>query len=360
MHLQKLSLFNFKNYGETLFEFSPQANCFTGLNGKGKTNVLDAIYYLCMCKSFFNATDSLNIKHNEVFFTIHGTFTLNENTEDIFCGLKQGHKKVFKRNQKEYNRLAEHIGLLPVVMVAPVDQELITGGSEERRKFMDSIICQYDKVYLDDLTAYQKILQQRNALLKQMNTQGYFEAGSLQIWDEQLIGYATRIYATRQRFVTDFVPLFNRFYQTISSSAETVDLTYESHLHQPQFEEQLHNALKRDRALQFTTVGTHKDDLVFRINQQTAKRFGSQGQQKSVVLALKLAQFDLLKNARGLKPVLLLDDVFDKLDETRVSKLMELVSHHTFGQLFITDTNADRVLNIFKSINTTIKNFTLD
>lgn len=359
MHLQKLSLFNFKNYGEASFDFSQQANSFTGLNGKGKTNVLDAIYYLCLCKSFFNATDSLNIKHNEAFFTIHGVFNLNDHTEDIFCGLKQGQKKIFKRNQKEYNRLAEHIGLLPVVMVAPVDQELITGGSEERRKFMDSIICQYDKVYLDDLSSYQKILQHRNALLKQMSRTNSVDDSSLQVWDEQLVSYAIKIYAVRQRFVNDFAPLFNRLYQTISGSAEEVNLTYDSHLLEDNFAAQLQLAFSRDRLLQYTSVGVHKDDLILTINNHPAKRFGSQGQQKSLVVALKLAQFELLKKTRGLNPILLLDDIFDKLDETRVSKLMELVSNHTFGQLFITDTNAERVLNVFNGIGTEIRNFTL-
>ena len=359
MHLQKLSLFNFKNYSESSFEFAPQANCFSGLNGKGKTNVLDAIYYLCMCKSFFNAKDGLNIKHDENFFTIHGEFCLKENTEDIFCGLKQGQKKIFKRNQKEYNRLAEHIGLLPVVMVAPIDQELITGGSEERRKFMDSIICQYDKVYLDDLTSYQKILQHRNALLKQMSKTNVVDEGALQIWDEQLVSYAIKINATRNRFVTDFTPLFKNFYHTISGDKEAVNLAYDSHLQEGDFANQLQRAIMRDRMLQYSTVGTHKDDLLLTIDKHPAKRFGSQGQQKSLVVALKLAQFELLKNARGLKPILLLDDIFDKLDETRVSKLMELVSHHTFGQIFITDTNAERVLSIFEEIDIPIKNFTL-
>ncbi len=359
MHIRKLSLFNFKNYSEATFEFAPQANCFTGSNGKGKTNVLDAIYYLCMCKSFFNATDSLNIKHDQSFFTIHGIFSLNNNTEDIFCGLKQGQKKIFKRNQKEYNRLAEHIGLLPVVMVAPVDQELITGGSEERRKFMDSIICQYDKVYLDDLTNYQKILQHRNALLKQMSKSNNADESSLQIWDEQLVSYAIKLYATRNRFVNEFAPLFTDFYKTISGETETVRITYDTHLHEGDFAEQLKRAFTRDRLLQYTTTGTHKDDLIMQIDGHPAKRFGSQGQQKSVVVALKLAQFELLKNARGLKPILLLDDIFDKLDDKRVNKLMSLVSHHTFGQLFITDTNDERVLSIFEGIQTPIKNFVL-
>lgn len=359
MHLKQLSLFNFKNYAESTFEFSAQANCFSGLNGKGKTNVLDAIYYLCMCKSFFNATDSLNIKHDASFFTIHGIFNLNGNTEDIFCGLKQGQKKIFKRNQKEYSRLAEHIGLLPVVMIAPVDQELITGGSEERRKFMDSIICQFDKIYLDDLTTYHKILQQRNALLKQLSKTSSADVSALQIWDEQLVSYAVKIYAARKRFVNDFDPLFKNFYSVISDDTEEVTLTYDSHLHEADFMQQLQHAFLRDRMLQYSTIGTHKDDLILRIGNHPARRFGSQGQQKSLVVALKLAQFELLKNARGLKPILLLDDIFDKLDETRVSKLMELVSHHTFGQIFITDTNAERILSIFGSIDTPIKNFIL-
>ncbi len=359
MHLQKLSLFNFKNYDETIFEFSAQANCFSGLNGRGKTNVLDAIYYLCMCKSFFNASDSLNIKHGESFFTIHGSFNLKDNKQDIFCGLKQGQKKIFKRNQKEYSRLAEHIGLLPVVMVAPIDQELITGGSEERRRFIDSIICQYDKIYLDDLTAYQKILQQRNALLKQMSKLNVVDQSALQIWDDQLVSFAIKIHAARSRFVEDFVPLFKNFYQTISGDSESVNIAYDSHLNEGDFLQHMQRAFIRDRALQYTTVGVHKDDLILTIGGHAAKRFGSQGQQKSLVLALKLAQFEVLKKASSLKPILLLDDIFDKLDETRVSKLMELVSHHTFGQLFITDTNAERVLSIFERIEIPIKNFVL-
>lgn len=359
MYLSRLALFNFKNYSEAEFDFSPGANALTGANGSGKTNILDAIHYLCLCKSYFHSTDSLNIRHDSAFFSIAGKFHLGEGEggDDVFVGMKAGQKKIVKRNQKEYNRFSEHIGLLPVVMVAPIDQELITGPGDERRKLMDNIISQYDHLYLENLVNYNKVLQQRNALLKQSGKGAYVEASMWQIWDEQLAVYGTRIHEARKEFIARFVPVFNRYYAYLTDDSEQVNFGYESKLHVEPLISLLQKAHSRDLMLQYTSVGVHRDDLELLLNNYPVKKIGSQGQQKSFVLAVKLAQFELIKESSGVKPFLLLDDIFDKLDIHRITRLMELVSNDTFGQLFITDTAEEHIRGVFERINVELKVF---
>jgi DNA replication and repair protein RecF len=360
MFLRKLSLLNFKNYADADLTFSNGANAFVGDNGEGKTNLLDAIHYLSLCKSYFNPLDNQNIKHDAEFFVLQGGYDVNGTEENISCGLKRNQRKVFKRNQTEYARLAEHIGLIPVVMISPVDSMLITEGSEERRKFIDSIISQYDGLYLDDLINYNKVVSQRNALLKQFAQSRRVDAASLEIWDAQMIPLAQKIYNHRLQFINRFIPGFKSHYQFISGGKEEVMIHYESHLHHGNFSDILKAALEKDLMLQYSSAGIHKDELNFTISGYPVKRFASQGQQKSFLIGLKLSQFDFIKEIKKLKPILLLDDIFDKLDDTRVSRLMELVSKDSFGQIFITDTHPERVKSIFEKINIEIKVFRVE
>jgi DNA replication and repair protein RecF len=359
VHLKSLSLLNFKNYEEADLSFSNEVNCFVGNNGEGKTNLLDAVHYLSFCKSYFNPIDSQNIRFEQDYFMLQGTFQKAEKEEAIYCGMKRGQKKQIKRNKKEYTRLADHIGLFPVVMISPNDSELITEGSEVRRKFVDSIISQYDRTYLENLIQYNKALTQRNALLKQFHEGRYFDADSLEVWDMQLVELAQRIHEGRKDFLSDFIPLFQHYYSFITSAKETVSLSYRSHLNDGDFDTILKAAMRKDRMVQHTTVGIHKDDLLLEISGYPLKKFGSQGQQKSFLIALKLAQFDIIKRVKEMMPILLLDDIFDKLDHTRVKRLMELVSDRKFGQIFITDTSTDRVADLFTDIPIEFKLFTI-
>jgi DNA replication and repair protein RecF len=343
MFLKQLSLVNFKNYEELDARFSEKINCFVGNNGEGKTNVLDAIHYLSFCKSFFNTIDSQNIRHNEGFFVIQGIFDKGGEESEVYCGIKRNQKKVFKKNKREYDRLSEHIGQYPLVMISPSDSELINGSSEYRRRFLDGIISQYDKVYLDKLISFNQVLKQRNALLKHFHETRSFDSETLEIWDEQLVIHGRTILQVRENFLKQFIPLFNSHYKFISNSRENVLLSYENSLGDRDFRSALLTTLSRDRAVQYTTVGPHKDDLELMIDGYSLKKYGSQGQQKSFLLALKLAQFEFIKDQKNTKPLLLLDDVYDKLDESRFSKLLEMVSSDKFGQVFITDTHADRM-----------------
>jgi len=357
MHLKKLSVLNFKNYPETELQFSSRINCLTGNNGEGKTNILDAIHYLSFCKSFFNPIDSQNILHESPFFLIQGVFEGSEQEDDIYCGLKRNQKKQFKRNKKEYSRLADHIGLYPLVMISPADSELITEGSESRRKFIDSVIAQFDRDYLENLISYNKVLSQRNALLKQFADSRQFDRTSLEIWDMQLIEYGKKVHLKRHDFINSFITIFQKYYELISGGREDVGMGYISHLNDTAFADVLEKALNRDRAMEYTTVGIHKDDLEFTINGYPLKKYASQGQQKSYLIALKLAQFDFIKNIKKVTPILLLDDIYDKLDDRRVKQLMELVSSDNFGQLFITDTHPTRLAHLFLSTNADFKVF---
>ena len=352
MYLQKLSITNFKNHSEAGFEFSEKINCFIGNNGVGKTNILDAIYYLSFCKSYFNQVDVQNIKHGEDFFAVHGTYLKNKDKTDLVsCVQQRNHKKQFKLNKKTYSRLADHIGLFPLVMVSPYDRDLINEGSEVRRKYLDSVISQFDKIYLDDLIKYNKALAQRNVLLKHFAEGNYFDGSALVIWDEQLINLGKEIYRKRKDFFNLFTPIFQKYYSFVSLDKEVVSIKYDSHLADGDFALQLKESLSRDRMLRYTTVGIHKDDLVLRINGYPVKKFGSQGQQKSFVIAIKLAQFDYTSEIKGYKPVLLFDDIFDKLDKNRVKQIVKLVSENSFGQVFITDTQKERIKSVFLSLD---------
>ena len=350
MYLRKLTLFNFKNYSEASLGFSEKINCFTGLNGVGKTNLLDAIHYLSFTKSYFNLVDSQNIKHDEDFFAIHGEYVRNGNGYDeVSCIQRRNQKKQFRLNAKDYDRMADHIGEFPLVMVSPYDRDLINEGSELRRKYMDSVISQFDHFYLDDLITYNKSLAQRNALLKDFAEKRYFDRTSLEIWDEQMLGPAARIFARRNVFIEGFLPVFRKYFEFISNGRDVVDIDYNSDLSSNDMKTLLNTNQQRDLGARYTTAGIHKDDLEFTIGGYPVKKFGSQGQQKSFVLAIKLAQFDYTQGIKGFKPVLLLDDIFDKLDSSRVSQLINLVGDNSFGQVFITDTQPERVNKIFET-----------
>ncbi|MCK5823608.1 MAG: DNA replication/repair protein RecF [Bacteroidales bacterium] len=346
MYLKNLSLINFKNYEQLEIEFSQKINCFVGDNGVGKTNLLDAVYYLSFCKSRFNLIDSQNIKHDENFFVIQGNYYIRNENESVYCGIKRNKKKQFKRNKKEYKKLSDHIGLIPLVLISPYDSNLIIAGSDERRKFLNGVISQFDKQYLEDLIKYNRALSQRNSLLKNFAKTNTFNIETIEIWDEQLIKLGTSIYEKRVNFVNELMPVFQKYYEIISNGNEEVKLNFSSQLHDFDFPELLKNAIERDRILQYTTVGIHKDDLIFKLDDFLIKKNGSQGQQKTFLVALKLAQFDYMKNIYGFKPILLLDDVFDKFDLFRVKQIIKLVAENNFRQIFITDTNKDRVKNI--------------
>ncbi|MBS7566522.1 DNA replication/repair protein RecF [Mucilaginibacter sp. Bleaf8] len=360
MYLQQLSIINFKNYSEAELIFSDGVNAFTGNNGAGKTNLLDAIHYLSLCKSYFNTVDSQQIKQGTDFFIINGTFDKNDIPETVACSVKRAQKKIFKRNKKDYQRLADHIGLFPIVMVSPYDVSIIMEGSEERRKFIDNVISQTDNHYLDELITYNKILSNRNALLKSIAETGRFDPGLLEVLDEQLIASGNVIFGKRRSFMESFTSIFSKYYQFITEDAEQVQLVYESQLLQHSFAELLTKTTEKDRILERTTAGIHRDDLQFSIHGMPLKKFGSQGQQKSFLIALKLAQYNYLQQQKGFKPLLLLDDIFDKLDEKRITKLMQMVSAHEFGQVFITDASTNRVRTIFNQIQVDVKLFKVE
>ena len=359
MFLKNISLFNYKNFTEADFEFDTKINCFVGKNGVGKTNILDAIYHLANGKSYFNPISNQNIKHGEEFFVIDGNFVKEERTEQIICSMKKGQKKVLKRNGKIYDKFSDHIGFIPLVIISPADRDLIIEGSETRRKFLDNVISQSDTVYLRWLIQYQKALSQRNALLKYFFLNRVFDEDTLSIYNEQLNDYGQQIFEKRKDFLLKFIPIFNQFHQEITESAEKVQIVYQSDLFEKDTQTLLVENITKDKMLQYTSVGIHKDDLSFEIEGHPVKKFGSQGQQKSFLIALKLAQFEFVKNQSGEKPILLFDDIFDKLDEHRVSKIIEMVNKDEFGQLFISDTHQERTENIVKSTHQSYKIFTL-
>jgi DNA replication and repair protein RecF len=359
MYLKKLSLFNYKNFSEANFDFDDKINCFVGKNGIGKTNVLDAIYHLAIGKSYFNPLAVQNIKHNEDFFVIDGEFEKQKRLEQIVCSLKKGSKKILKRNGKIYDKFSDHIGFIPLVIISPADNDLIIEGSETRRKFIDTVISQLDANYLTQLIQYQKIISQRNALLKYFALNQVFETDTLYIYNEQLNVFGQNIFEKRKAFLEEFVPIFNKHHQYISNSEETVQIKYESHLFDKNLKSLLEENINKDRMLHYTSVGIHKDDLMFEIDNFPIKKFGSQGQQKSFLIALKLAQFEFVKKQSGEKPILLFDDIFDKLDEFRVQKIVSMVDNDDFGQIFISDTHLERTENIVKSTNQSYKVFNL-
>ena len=344
MILNRISILNYKNIEQADQTFSPKLNCFFGQNGMGKTNLLDAIYYLSFCKSASNPIDSQNMMHSADFFMIQGEYATDDGRpEEVFCGMKRKQKKQFKRNKKEYHRLSDHIGLIPLVMVSPDDSILILGGSEERRRFMDVVISQYDKEYLESLIRYNKALAQRNTLLKKEEAA---DDEMLAIWEEMMAQEGEVVFHKREAFIQEFIPIFQQFYSFISEEKEVVSLRYESHARGASLKEVLVQSREKDRIVGFSLHGIHKDDLEMELGGFPLKREGSQGQNKTYLIALKLAQFDFLRRI-GTVPLLLLDDIFDKLDARRVEQIVKLVGGDRFGQIFITDTNRenlDRIL----------------
>ncbi|SFU55972.1 DNA replication and repair protein RecF [Pustulibacterium marinum] len=359
MILNKLSLINYKNIASKDFQLDAKINCFTGNNGVGKTTVLDSVYYLAFGKSYFNPIASQNIKHGEDFFVVDGTFSKNNTEERILCSLKKGQKKTIKRNGKVYEKLSDHVGLIPLVIISPADRDLITEGSETRRKFIDNVISQSNKTYLQQLINYNKVLQQRNALLKYFALNSTFDSKTLEVYNDQLSEMGSFIHSKRIAFLEEFIPIFKERYYTISGNQENINLVYESQLNTTALKDLFTDNLSKDRALQYTSVGIHKDDLSFEIDDHSIKKFGSQGQQKTFLIALKLAQFDFIKNQSQVKPILLLDDIFDKLDENRVTHIVQLVNEDTFGQIFISDTHSQRTEDVVKKTNQTYKIFNL-
>lgn len=349
MILKKLSLLHYKNFENTTFSFNEKINCFVGFNGVGKTNVLDSIYHLAYGKSYFNPVTSQNINHKADFFVIDGEFKKNERDEKIVVSAKKGQKKVIKRNAKAYEKFSDHIGLIPVVIISPADRDLIMEGSDVRRKFIDGIISQSDKQYLTTLINYNKVLSQRNSLLKYFAANRVFEKETLEIYNLQLLPLAESIHQKRKAFLEIFTPIFEERYATISDGKEKVKLKYKSQLTDTSLTELFQEHLQKDLKLQYSSAGTHKDDLSLKIKGYPVKKFGSQGQQKSYLIALKLAQYDFLKQESKVNPILLLDDVFDKLDEERVAQIIKLVTQDDLGQLFISDTHADRTENVVKT-----------
>ncbi len=357
--LNVLTLVNFKNYDQANFHFCPKINCLVGNNGTGKTNVLDAIYYLSMTKSCLNPADTQNIRYDQDFFVIQGEYDRKGTPECIYCGMKRGQKKVFRRNKKEYERLSEHIGLLPIVMVSPADGHLITGGSEERRKLMNEVISQYDHGYLLDMMHYNRALEQRNALLKSFAENRTFDAEVLEVWNEQLAAEGNKIYDYRTKYCQELIPVFQQFYREISGGKEKVELVYRSQLQEKDFATLLRESTDKDRLLQYTTSGPHKDDLILQMDGNPIKKSGSQGQQKTFLVALKLANFDFIRRYCNIMPILLLDDIFDKFDAQRVSHIIRLVAGEQFGQIFITDTGREHIEGILNQTDCEHKLFQL-
>jgi DNA replication and repair protein RecF len=357
MYLDNISLVNFKNYRQANMQFTHGVNCFVGHNGAGKTNLLDAIYYLSFCKSYFNSFDNQNIFHDEDMFVIQGVFHRNEEQEEIYCAQKRNDRKQFKRNKKDYGRLSEHIGLLPVVMISPTDIELIHEGSEVRRKFVDSILSQIDSVYLNNLIEYNKALLQRNAMLKRFFETRQWDDTLMAIWDEQMIRTGNEIYKKRAEFTEVFTKLFEEVYKEISGSREVASLQYSSQLSEGDYADLMAKSLNKDRAVLYSTTGVHKDDWLFMKDGHPLKKFASQGQQKSFIIALKIAQFHFEKKHFGFAPIVLLDDIFDKLDEERVSYLINMVTGEEFEQVFITDTSHTRMKKLLEKKNKAHKIF---
>ena len=357
MFLSRIHLIQFKNHQSTEIELNNGLNAFIGKNGSGKTNVLDAIHYMSMCKSYLNPIDKQNVMFNESFFHINGIWNVEEKTFQVACSYKLGAKKKIKLNKKEYDKLAEHIGKFPVVFISPYDGDLINEGSELRRKWMDGIISQVDPIYLNTLQAYHKVLTQRNALLKNMAEHRLFDLESIEVWDAQMSKLGVLIHKKRTLFLDSFIPVFQKFYSEIGVAAEQSNIAYKSQLTGEDFANLLLKNHKKDSYSQYSNVGVHKDDLIFTIKGHPIKKFGSQGQQKSFVIALRLAQFDWLKEQKKINPILLLDDIFDKLDAERVKKLVQLVTQDYFGQVILSDTDRTRMENLLDSVDVSSKLF---
>ena len=358
MILNRITILNYKNLEQVELSFSPKLNCLFGRNGMGKTNLLDALYFLSFCKSAGNPVDSQNIRHEADFFMIQGFYEeKNGELEEIYCGMKRRQKKQFKRNKKEYSRLADHIGFIPLVMVSPADQELILGGSEERRRFMDVVISQIDKAYLEALIRYNKALAQRNVLLK---SDLPVDEELFSVWEEMMAQAGEVVFAKREAFIREFTPIFQDFYAYISQEHEAVTLTYESHARDTSLYEVIRQSRQRDQIMGFSLKGIHKDELVMQLGGYPLRREGSQGQNKTYLVALKLAQFDFLKRMGRTTPLLLLDDIFDKLDAHRVEQIVKLVAGKRFGQIFISDTNREHLDAILQKVESDYRIFKVE
>ena len=358
MILNRITILNYKNLEQVELSFSPKLNCLFGRNGMGKTNLLDALYFLSFCKSAGNPVDSQNIRHEADFFMIQGFYEeKNGELEEIYCGMKRRQKKQFKRNKKEYARLADHIGFIPLVMVSPADQELILGGSEERRRFMDVVISQFDKAYLEALIRYNKALAQRNVLLK---SDLPVDEELFTVWEEMMAQAGEVVFAKRETFIREFTPIFQDFYAYISQEHEAVTLTYESHARDTSLYEVIRQSRQRDQIMGFSLKGIHKDELVMQLGGYPLRREGSQGQNKTYLVALKLAQFDFLKRMGRTTPLLLLDDIFDKLDAHRVEQIVKLVAGKRFGQIFISDTNREHLDAILQKVESDYRIFKVE
>lgn len=360
MRLDKLSIVNYRNIGAADFAMSQGVNCFVGVNGAGKTNILDAIYYLSFCKSLSALPDSLNIRHDEPFFVLQGTYDAPSGPEDIYCGFKKGQKKQFKRNKKEYQRLAEHIGLLPLVVISPADEALISDSAEARRRYADSVISQCDSRYMDSLMAYNRLLTQRNALLKQMAASERPDLTLLDVFDQQLAMHGRVICQKRREFVGWLTPVVSRLYERIADGREAVTMTYVTCADRYDLYAGLVETRPRDLVLGYTSRGVHKDDIEMAMDGYPIKKVGSQGQRKSFVIALKLAQYDYLAQSKRTTPLLLLDDVFDKLDASRGDRLIAMMASDDFGQTFITDTDMERLQSVLGRMGKDYKIFTVD
>ncbi len=357
MYLQHLSIINYKNIAVADLDLCPGINCFVGSNGEGKTNVIDSIYFLSFTKSSTNMIDSMNIRHGEEMMLVKGEYDLNGMHEVISCGLKCRQKKQFRRGDKAYRRMSEHIGLLPLILVSPNDQELITGGSDQRRRFLDSVISQYNPSYLTFLQRYNKALQQRNSLLKQEER---VQLDLMEAYERIMAETGELIYHERNSFIKEFIPVFQNYYEKISSSNETVGLEYTSHCQRGPLLEEIQHGRTKDQIMGYSLHGIHRDDVSMTLNGYPIKKEGSQGQTKSYLISLKLSQFNFLKETGShTTPLLLLDDIFDKLDSQRVENIVQLVSESSFGQIFITDTNRENLDSIIKKMKGVHKIFTV-
>jgi DNA replication and repair protein RecF len=359
MHLKQLKLTNFKNYDSQTLEFSARLNCFVGENGMGKTNLLDAMHYLCMCKSHFLLPDKLVIRHGEDFFRMEGAFNRKEKKEMVVCKYQARSRKVIERNKVAYQRFSDHIGLLPMIMITPDDTLLITEGSENRRQYIDVLLVQLDSTYLNYLIIYNKVLQQRNAFLKTHKHPQEIDYDLLAVYNQQLLAPAQYIYERRALILEQLKPVFQSYYKAISGDKEQVSFEYNSQLKDKSLKDLLEESEEKDAWLQRTTKGIHKDDIKLQINDYPVKKFASQGQLKSYLLALKLAQYELLRQESEVAPLVLLDDIFDKLDDKRVGHLLQLLLERDFGQIFITDTHQSRIAEIVGKLDSDFKQFTV-
>ena len=345
--LEKIVISDFRNIGLQELEFSPNINCISGNNGEGKTNLLDAIHYLSMTKSAFATSDKFTFRHGTEEFSLAGTYRMENGLSSRFSMkmTTKGEKKV-RRDDKTYNKVSEHIGELPVVMVSPSDISLVSESGDERRRFMNAVLSQMDREYMSALQQYNRLLQQRNKMLKEQN----IDRSLLEVIDMRMASFAEPVFRARKRFVEDLRPIVSQYYKTVSGGSEQIDIEYETELYKAGLDQLLESSFERDRVMKYTTVGVQRDDLVFTMNGHPIRRFGSQGQQKSFLVSLKFAQYEIMKRNYGFAPILLLDDVFDKLDMTRISNLLQMVSGNDFGQIFITDSNKVRMSGIVDAL----------